>query len=318
MEKPLVSVILLCYNQEDFIAQAIESVLAQETDFAYEIILGDDASSDDTARICRQYKNIYPDKIVLQLNESNKGICRNYFDCLMMAQGEYIADCAGDDFWLDPLKLQREVDTFRAHPRISFVYARSKNWIQNRQEFDEYQSPHQKMMLREKDFGPATAARFLSKRYFPTVVLSAATYRKEIVLKAYQEYPEIFVGEAVVAEDLPITAVLLMAGPACYLPYDHLGYRELDESVSHSRDLYKKHRFIWTCACQTYHIAQSLGLGKKSIKVFMKRAFRDELHYAYQTRNEDFAKEVFRFWKQTGYRRRLKDYVKYILIRILA
>lgn len=318
MEKPLVSVILLCYNQEDFIAQAIESVLAQETDFDYEIILGDDASSDDTPRICQQYKNIYPDKIVLQLNESNKGICRNYFDCLMMAQGTYIADCAGDDFWLDPLKLQRDVNAFRAHPQISFVYARAKNWIQNRQEFDEVQSPYQKEIFREKDFGPATAARFLSKHYFPTVVLSAATYRKEIVLKAYQEHPEIFVGQDVVAEDLPITSVLLLAGPSCYLPYDHLGYRELDESVSHSRDLYKKHRFIWTCTRQTYQIAQVLGLSRKSIKVYMKRCLRDELHYAYQTRNEEYAKEIYVFWKNTGYRRRLKDFVKYMLIRILA
>lgn len=318
MEKPLVSVILLCYNQEDFIAQAIESVLAQETDFDYEIILGDDASDDDTSHICQQYKHIYPDKIVLQLNENNKGICRNYFDCLMLAKGDYIADCAGDDFWLDPHKLQREVDAFRAHPQLSFVYARAKNWMQNRQEFEEQTSPYQEQIFRDKDFGPATAARFLSKQFFPTVVLSAATYRKEIVLKAYQAFPEIFIASSVVAEDLPITSVLLMAGPACYLPYDHLAYRVLDESVSHSRDLYKKHRFIWTCARQTYQIAQCLGLGKKSIKSFMKRALRDELHYAYQTRNEDFAKEIFSFWTSTGYRKRLKDYVKYALILILA
>ncbi len=318
MDKPLVSVILLCYNQEDFIAQAIESVLAQETDFRYEIILGDDASSDDTPRICQQYKNIYSDKIVLQLNGSNKGICRNYFDCLQLAQGEFIADCAGDDFWIDPLKLQREMEVFRAHPEVSIVYANWKTWMQNQQEFVDNNTIYDKEIFKPKAFGAATVARFLSKRVNPAVVLSAATYRKSIVQQAYLECPEIFVGPGVVAEDIPVTAALLKKGPAYYLPYYHLGYRQLDESVSHSRDLHKKHRFIWDCVRQTYLTAVALGIGKRSIRVFMKRALRDELHYAYQYRQKAFAKEVWAFWKQTPYRKRPKDFFKYAWIMMFA
>ena len=315
MEKPLVSVIILCYNQEDFIAQAIESVLAQETDFRYEIILGDDASSDDTPRICQRYQAIYPDKIVLQLNEENKGICRNYFDCVQMAQGDFIADCAGDDFWIDPLKLQREMDAFRQHPQVSIVYSNWKTWLQNSQEFVLNNESYKEVIFKPKSYGSATVASFLSRRFLPNIVLSAATYRKEIVMAAYREHPDIFVGEGVVAEDLPVTSVLLKAGPAYYLPYEHLAYREMEESVSHSRNIHKKHRFIWACLKQTYQTAIALGIGKRSIRAFMKRSFRDELHYAYQYRQRDYAKEVFDYWRNTPYRMRLKDYVKYFLTR---
>lgn len=318
MGKPLVSVILLCYNQEDFVAQAIESVLAQECDFDYEIILADDASSDDTPRICRQYQHIYSDKIVLQLNDRNKGLCRNYFDCVQMAQGDYIADCAGDDFWIDSHKLQREVDAFRAHPDVSIVYSQWKVWLQNAQEFAPTEQLFTSGIYRRNDYGPATVARFLSKQFMPEIVLSASCYRKDIVLQAYREHPTVFTGAAVVAEDLTVTAALLMAGPACYLPYEHLAYRQLDESVSHSKDPGKKHRFIWDCARQSYCIAMELGLSRRSIKTFMKKNLRDELHYAYKTRNEDFAKEIYHFWRKAGYRRRPKDVIKYLLTLFLS
>lgn len=96
--RPEVSVITVTYNQAGTIARTLDSILAQECDFDYEIVIGEDCSTDDTLDICRRYAAAHPDKIRLLHNTVNKGIIDNYFDCIMECRGKYIADCPGDDY----------------------------------------------------------------------------------------------------------------------------------------------------------------------------------------------------------------------------
>ncbi len=121
---PVVSVDMLAYNHEAFIAQAIESVMMQETDFEYELIIGEDASSDRTREICFAYQKRYPDKIRVLWSEEN--VTRPYGGNSARIQarcrGEFVAYCEGDDFWLDPKKLQKQVEIFRAHPTVNFCF----------------------------------------------------------------------------------------------------------------------------------------------------------------------------------------------------
>lgn len=107
---PIVSVIVITYNQQDTIKQSLDSILNQVIDFSYEVIIGDDASSDRTYEICKEYQNKYPEIVRLFRNTENKGILNNYYDCVLRANGKYIADCAGDDFWIDNYKLQKQVN----------------------------------------------------------------------------------------------------------------------------------------------------------------------------------------------------------------
>ncbi|HOF93004.1 MAG TPA: glycosyltransferase, partial [Bacteroidales bacterium] len=79
MTKPLVSVLILAYNQEEYIADCLDSALAQQGDFDFEIVVAEDASVDGTLVICREYQRRYPGKIVLLSNQSNRGVVRNYF-----------------------------------------------------------------------------------------------------------------------------------------------------------------------------------------------------------------------------------------------
>lgn len=111
-----VSVIVLTYNHERFICHALDSILMQVTDFTYEILIGDDASSDHTPDILREYQRRYPDIIKLSLLEENRGATQNAYGLLNLAQGKYIAACEGDDYWLVPDKLQKQVDFLDAHP----------------------------------------------------------------------------------------------------------------------------------------------------------------------------------------------------------
>lgn len=117
-----VSVAMITYNQERLVAQAIEGVLMQQTDFAVELVIGEDCSTDGTRTIVRDYGERYPDRIRLLLPEHNLGIIPNFAATLNACRGEYLALCEGDDYWTDPLKLQKQVDFLDAHTECSMCF----------------------------------------------------------------------------------------------------------------------------------------------------------------------------------------------------
>ena len=105
-----VSVCMVTYNQEKFIEQAIESVIMQKTNFNYELVIGDDCSTDKTREIVIKYQKKYPNKIRVFINKKNLGAGPNFIQTLKVCKGEYIALLDGDDYWTDPYKLQKQVD----------------------------------------------------------------------------------------------------------------------------------------------------------------------------------------------------------------
>lgn len=125
--KPLVSVCITTYNHEAFIADCLDGILLQETDFPFEIILGEDGSTDQTLAICQAYAKKYPGLIRLFQRPPNKKIIingrptgrYNYLSNLADARGTYLAFCDGDDYWTDPKKLQKQIDFLRTHPDCS-------------------------------------------------------------------------------------------------------------------------------------------------------------------------------------------------------
>jgi glycosyltransferase involved in cell wall biosynthesis len=118
-----VSVSLISYNQERFIAQALEGVLMQQTTFAFELVIGDDCSTDTTRAIIDQYAQRDP-RIKIRQRERNLGMMRNAWDTLRACRGEYIALLEGDDYWTDPTKLQRQADFLDAHPDCALSFHR--------------------------------------------------------------------------------------------------------------------------------------------------------------------------------------------------
>lgn len=118
---PVVSIICPAYNHERYIENAIRGFLSQDCSHAFEILIHDDASTDGTQRLIREWQQRYPRVIraVLQTeNQFSKGI-RPWETLLAMARGDFVATCEGDDFWVDPHKLQRQVDFLKAHPNFS-------------------------------------------------------------------------------------------------------------------------------------------------------------------------------------------------------
>ena len=122
MMKPLVSVKMITYNHAPFIAQAIEGVLRQRTDFAFELIIGEDCSTDGTRKIVFDYQKKYPDIIRVITSEKNVGMKRNGLRTLKACQGKYIAFCEGDDYWHEPRKLQIQADHLEDRSDCGLVF----------------------------------------------------------------------------------------------------------------------------------------------------------------------------------------------------
>lgn len=114
-----VSVMMLTYFHENYVAQALDSILSQETTLRYEILIGDDASQDRTPEIIREYAARYPDIIRPVLRTENLGANRNGYELGKLARGKYIAFLEGDDFWLDPQKMQKQWEFLEEHPEYS-------------------------------------------------------------------------------------------------------------------------------------------------------------------------------------------------------
>ncbi len=112
----MVSVIVPTYNHEKYIRKALDSILMQEVPFLYEILIGDDASCDETQDILHEYQERYPDKIRLFLHKENIGATRNSYELLTNAKGRYLATLEGDDYWTDIHKLQIQVSFLEKHP----------------------------------------------------------------------------------------------------------------------------------------------------------------------------------------------------------
>jgi glycosyltransferase involved in cell wall biosynthesis len=117
-----VSVPMLTYNHEKYIAQAIEGVLNQQVNFEYEIVIGEDCSTDKTREIVVDFQKRHPERIRLLLPEKNLGPMKNLLQTFDACKGEYLAGVEGDDYWTSPDKLQKQVDYLDSHPECALCH----------------------------------------------------------------------------------------------------------------------------------------------------------------------------------------------------
>lgn len=137
-KRPLVSVHMMTYNHEMYVGKAIESVLAQKVDFEYEILIGEDCSSDATREICRSYQKKYPDKIRLFLSKQNVGIGINTRRLFIACRGKYVAYLEGDDYWIDDLKLAKQVAIMDNLSNVGLIFCGAKIYHQENDKWSNF------------------------------------------------------------------------------------------------------------------------------------------------------------------------------------
>lgn len=118
-----VSILSIAYNHEKYISDAIDSMLMQKTKFNYEIVIGEDCSEDNTRKYILDYQARYPDKIRIITSDNNVGMSQNLARTMNSCIGEYVAILEGDDYWIDPYKLQKQVDFLDANQDCSLCFS---------------------------------------------------------------------------------------------------------------------------------------------------------------------------------------------------
>lgn len=231
MTKPIVSVLLITYNQQDFIAQAIESVLMQKVNFPYEIIIGEDLGQDNARAICESYAAKH-DFIRVLPRTKNLGVAGNWCDCAQHAQGKYMMMLDGDDYWTNPNKMQKQVDFMETHPECDICHTNADILYMNtgaikpsnKHDVPEGMILHDVMGGREQ----VTSS---------TMCLRAEAVKKHIPFDMY-------VNEDFPCEDWPTIAILSAYGEVRYLPVSTTIYRVGQVSVTNEVN-YDKIRRYW-------------------------------------------------------------------------
>ncbi|MFN0016061.1 MAG: glycosyltransferase [Saprospiraceae bacterium] len=179
---PITSVSMIAYNACGYIGQAIGGVLSQKTNFPFELVIGDDGSTDGTRQICEEYAARYPDIIRLLPPHPNLGIAANTQRTMGSSRGKYIAVCDGDDVWTDPFKLARQVAFLEEHPDYGVVYTDVETISENHAVIvDEEQASIREMYATGDVFFKLLEANFINN--------STAMFRAELI-RDHIVYPD--------------------------------------------------------------------------------------------------------------------------------
>lgn len=236
-----VSVLILCYNQEKFILQTLNSVCNQETDFNYEIIIGDDGSSDNTRNICQKYIENSSKNIKLFPAGKNVGLIENYKRLIEVGEGQYIACCAGDDYWSNIYKLQMQVDFLDQNSGYGMVHTHV-DILYNEEN------------VLEKSEGLPPSGQVLDellKRNFVGAV--SAMYKTVLVKSAIIE--GIF-DKGFLMEDYPLWLYIAERAKIGFIPKSTAVWRKMKESVSNTQDVNKSIRFASSVVDIQYFFAK--------------------------------------------------------------
>lgn len=122
LPEPMVSVFVMVYNHEKYLHECLDGILMQKCNFPFNIVVGEDCSTDRSQEILVKYNESYPGKFKLLLHEKNIGAVANQNTVFSGCTGKYIAICEGDDYWTDPLKLQKQLDFLEANPDFSICF----------------------------------------------------------------------------------------------------------------------------------------------------------------------------------------------------
>lgn len=171
--EPVVSVYMLAYRHEKFIAQAIDRVLSQRCEFSFELIIGEDCSPDGTGEIVRDYQRRYPQKIRVLTARQNVGIHANAARCRHACRGEFVALCEGDDYWHCPDKLALQVAMMRSDETLSACHTDYDRLTR----FRRKESAH-----RESKIPPAQGEAYESLLCHWTAMTATTMFRKELIM----------------------------------------------------------------------------------------------------------------------------------------
>lgn len=273
----IVSIQCLAYNHAPYIRQCLDGFVMQKTNFRFEAIVHDDASTDGTQDIIREYEKKYPDiikPIYQKENQYSKGIS-GYITNLVTqkSKGKYIALCEGDDYWTDPLKLQKQVDYLEANPDYGMVYSGHRRYIQKENRFVEGKNVSQDF----KDL-------LVSNKIATHTVL----FRSYLRLNYEKDIRPIAIRHKWQMDDTPLWLYITAHSKTKYMPEIMGVYRQLENSASHFTsyekdcDFWISHYDMSLFFAKKYkapvELQQKIVLDEIEFLIGMARSYKENLH----------------------------------------
>jgi len=236
MNNPVISVIVCTYNQEQTIGRTLEHILAQKTNYSFEIIIGEDASpSDDTRVICEEYAEKYPNIIRLMPKVANKGLVKNYRDCLKVCRGKYVTGCAGDDWWHNLYKLQIQVDFLERNPNFGLVHSDVDFYFPEKGTVIKNYNKSRNIKVPSGDFAKYLLSDILQ------IYTASVCFRRSLIQNV--DMGKIYKDEFLM-EDLPLWLELASHSKFYYLDESFSTYTISNGSLCRPNDFSKKIAFI--------------------------------------------------------------------------
>ncbi|GEM_PF-2980474 len=296
---PVVSVCVPTYNHAGHIAACLDSILAQKASFPFEILVGDDASTDGTREICIEYANKYPERIKLFLHRRENNIEINgrptgRFNAtyaLLSSRGRYIAICEGDDMWTDSTKLERQVQYLEQHSKTQMVCTDYSMLFMG----SSAQVSNNLRLKNIKDF-----------IYFEDYIIDRSSICTATCLfrnSAYREYMASvpFVDQLnFVAGDTPMWLFFAKSEPIAVMPESTAVYRILQDSASRFTDPEKHYSFMMKGMEIPEYFVKHFGLGEEFQKKLDARKARATLNFAYETNNKELFFKTYRNARKNG------------------
>lgn len=284
-----VSVCITTYNLEAYIAHTLDSVLCQETTFDYEVIIGDDFSTDNTREILLQYQAQYPDKIVLHFQEKNIGVNRNDYDLIYLAKGKYIAWCDGDDYWLTKDKLQKQADILDANPDFSCVHT---HWV------DCYEVDGRKNNVTIQQYswerelrGDKYVERFIAGET-SGCRFSSLMYRKAWVRDFLSKNSDVYLTIPHKQNDFALFCILSYYGPFYLLPEYTTAYRIREISLSMGSDPKKRIDYILAYLHLLIYLQTTFDIREEVLSNAIRRNVASVLYVMYNSRGHNWNKKL--------------------------
>jgi glycosyltransferase involved in cell wall biosynthesis len=224
VKRPEVSVVMVTYNHERYLAEAIEGVVRQETSFPIELLIGEDCSTDRTREIALSYQKRFPEMIRVITSEHNVGAGENLARLIAATRGKYVCSCEGDDYWCDLEKLQRQIDFLKNNPEYGMCYSKVAQYIQEKSKFSRY------------SFGSPvkTTIELMQRNCVPT---HSTCVRKDLYLRYLEEiHPEQMDWKM---GDYPLWLWVSYNSKMHFENRITAVYRVLQESASHTDDISK-------------------------------------------------------------------------------
>ncbi len=257
MTEPLVSVKMITYNHAPFIARAIEGVLQQKTNFPFEVVIGEDCSTDGTREIVFEYQKKYPEIIRVVTSDKNVGMKKNSLRVFRACRGKYIAFCEGDDYWHHPLKLQKQTNYLENHPECGLVHSSYDVYLIELKKLIKDYIKYKKWQVPENP----CISDFVEKREMSHVILTLTVMiRRHLYEQIIESDPYLHQDDFFLMGDTQLWAEVTTRARTHYIPESLATYSITDESASRSKDIKRTLRFYIGCSDLFIYLSNKYNL----------------------------------------------------------